>query len=106
MRKGGLIGLAAMAIGLGSRTGENVNELVRPVLNCMDDHDSRVRFYACESLYNVTKVARDEVMPLFNDIFVAMSKTFTDLDLSVRTAAELMDRLVSVSYCAKNVTKV
>ena len=33
-------------------------ELVKPVLNCMDDTDSRVRFYACESLYNVTKVAR------------------------------------------------
>jgi len=26
-----------------------------------------VRFYACESLYNVVKVLRENVMPLFNE---------------------------------------
>ena len=70
MRKGGLIGLAAMAIGMGKDSHNYVNELVKPVLNCMDDTDCRVRFYACESLYNVTKVTRDEVLPLFNDLFI------------------------------------
>ena len=73
MRKGGLIGLAAMAIGLSKDSGSYVKELVNPVLSCMDDSDSRVRFYACESLYNVTKVTRDNILPLFNDIFVAMA---------------------------------
>ena len=92
MRKGGLIGLAAMAIGMGKDSSHYVNDLVKPVLSCMDDSDSRVRFYACESLYNVTKVARDEILHLFNDIFLAMGKVVTDLDQSVRTAAELLDR--------------
>ena len=73
MRKGGLIGLAAMAIGLSKDSGDYVSELVNPVLSCMDDSDSRVRFYACESLYNVTKVTRDHILPLFNDIFVSMA---------------------------------
>ena len=60
----------------------------------MDDSDSRVRFYACESLYNVTKVVRDAILPLFNECFIAMAKVVTDLDQSVRTAAELLDRLL------------
>ena len=41
MRKGGLIGLAAMAIGLSKDSGDYVSELVNPVLSCMDDSDSR-----------------------------------------------------------------
>ena len=32
-------------------------ELVGPILTCLSDADSRVRYYACESLYNVVKVA-------------------------------------------------
>ena len=31
-------------------------DLIRPIITCMSDTDSRVRYYACESLYNVTKV--------------------------------------------------
>ena len=56
MRKGGLIGLAAMAIGLGSKTGGFTGDLINPILTCLSDADSRVRYYACESLYNVVKV--------------------------------------------------
>ena len=56
MRKGGLIGLAAMAIGLGRETEAYTEDLVTPILTCLSDADSRVRYYACESLYNVVKV--------------------------------------------------
>ena len=34
-------------------------DLIRPIITCMSDTDSRVRYYACESLYNVTKVIMD-----------------------------------------------
>ena len=51
-----------------------MNELVRPVLACFHDQDSRVRYYACESLYNIVKVARGAVLPFFNDIFDGLSK--------------------------------
>ena len=57
MRKGGLIGLAAMAIGLGRETEAYTEDLVTPILTCLSDADSRVRYYACESLYNVVKVS-------------------------------------------------
>ena len=45
----------------------------------MSDSDSRVRYYACESLYNVTKVTRDNIMGVFNEIFVSMTSVITDL---------------------------
>ena len=41
---------------LGRDAGDHAEELVRPILACFLDTDSRVRYYACESLYNVTKV--------------------------------------------------
>ena len=48
--------------------------LVPPVLSCFFDQDSRVRYYACEALYNIAKVARETILPFFNDIFDGLSK--------------------------------
>ena len=45
-----------MAIGLGNKTGGYTGDLINPILTCLSDPDSRVRYYACESLYNVVKV--------------------------------------------------
>jgi hypothetical protein len=47
---------------------------VPPVLACFSDQDARVRYYACESMYNIAKVAKGEVLLFFNDIFDALSK--------------------------------
>lgn len=127
-RNGGLIGLAAAAIALGPVSGHQANalnaahhttqdlarylaEIVPPVLACFTDQDARVRYYACESMYNIAKVAKGEVLPYFNDIFDALCKVSehgwnylsggTDLEklgadseLSVKNGAELLDRLV------------
>lgn len=98
-RKGGLIGLAAVMAGfkngsLNEPTPEMVEEVVRPILTCFLDADSRVRYYACESLYNVTKVAKNNILPLFDCIFDNLSKIVADPDNSVRSGAELLDRLL------------
>lgn len=45
-----------------------------PVLACFADQDARVRYYACESMYNIAKVAKGEILPFFNDVFDALSK--------------------------------
>lgn len=95
-RKGGLIGLAAVAIGLGKDTGQYAEELIRPIIACFSDADSRVRYHACESLYNVVKVAREAVLPQFSSIFNALSKIATDPDQSVKSASELLDRIMKV----------
>lgn len=54
-----------------------INDLVKPVLTCFFDSDSRVRYYGCESLYNIIKVARTAILPFFNDIFDGLSKVRT-----------------------------
>ncbi len=60
------------------------------VLACFSDPDSRVRYYACESLYNIVKVLRANVLVYFNEIFDGLCKLCCDLDLNVRNGAELL----------------
>ncbi|CAN0042566.1 unnamed protein product [Ectocarpus sp. 12 AP-2014] len=93
-RKGGLIGLAATAIGLMSATKLYLDALLPPVLHCLDDPESRVRYYACESLYNIAKVARGDILAYFNQIFVGLCKLFADVDVDVKNGSNLLDRLI------------
>ncbi|KAL5466838.1 hypothetical protein EMCRGX_G030989 [Ephydatia muelleri] len=94
-RKGGLVGLAATAIALGKPAiGVHLPELVQPVLVCFEDQDARVRYYACEALYNISKVARVAILVFFNTIFEGLIKATCDADSNVRYGAELLDRLM------------
>ncbi|EXJ94642.1 DNA repair and recombination protein RAD54 and RAD54-like protein [Capronia coronata CBS 617.96] len=94
-RNGGLIGLAAAAIALGSdEVARYLQEIVPPVLACFTDQDARVRYYACEAMYNIAKVAKGEILVFFNDIFDALCKLAADSELSVKNGAELLDRLI------------
>lgn len=95
-RKGGLIGLAATAIGLMPQNllPTYLGDLINPVLQGFDDTESRVRYYACESMYNIVKVARKSVLPFFNPIFNGLAKLSADLDEEVRDGSNLLDRLV------------
>lgn len=51
-----------------------LKEIVPPVLACFSDQDARVRYYACESMYNIAKVAKGEILLFFNDVFDALCK--------------------------------
>lgn len=93
-RKGGLVGLAATAIGLMHNTHDFLNVLLPPVLHCFDDPESRVRYYACESLYNIAKVSRQSILSHFNQIFEGLTKLFADVDADVKNGAGLLDRLI------------
>ncbi len=57
-RKGGLIALASCAIGLHYQISDHLDLVVPPVLKNFSDQDSRVRYYACESLFNIAKICR------------------------------------------------
>ena len=61
---------------------------------CLQDQDARVRYYACESMYNMCKVARQEALIFFNELFDALSKLAADPELSVKNGADLLDRLI------------
>ncbi|KAK4032653.1 vacuolar protein 14 C-terminal Fig4p binding-domain-containing protein [Parachaetomium inaequale] len=93
-RNGGLIGLAAAAIALGSELARYLEVIVPPVLACFTDQDARVRYYACEAMYNIAKVAKGEILIYFNHIFDALCKLGADSELSVKNGAELLDRLI------------
>ncbi|KAG0727237.1 Protein VAC14 [Chionoecetes opilio] len=105
-RKGGLIGLAAVAIGLGTRVrlasgacvdlniGPFIQELVNPILACFTDSNPNVRYYATESLYNVVRVSRGTVLSQFNDIFTILVRLATDADQNVKNGSEMLDRIM------------
>ncbi|GKV13209.1 hypothetical protein SLEP1_g24255 [Rubroshorea leprosula] len=93
-RKGGLIGLAAATVGLTTEASQHLEQIVPPVLNSFSDQDARVRYYACEALYNIAKVVRGEFIVFFNQIFDALCKLSVDSDPNVQSAAHLLDRLV------------
>lgn len=93
-RKGGLIALASCSIALGAESGSFIGELLTPVLACLLDPDTRVRYFASESLYNIVKVARQAIIPSFPEIFSALSRLVADADASVKNASELLDRLL------------
>lgn len=72
---GGLIGVAAASIALGSVQLQNHLEIIMgPILTCLSDQDNRVRYYACEAYYNIGKVARGGVLIWFNETFDALCK--------------------------------
>ncbi|KAJ9094847.1 hypothetical protein QFC19_007776 [Naganishia cerealis] len=107
-RNGGLIGLAATAIALGQEFAQWLSVVIPRVLGCFADPESRVRYYACESLYNIAKVCKGEILVHFNGIFDALSKVSiieidhahsthklsADSEASVKNGAELLDRLL------------
>jgi len=93
-RKGGLIGLAATSIGLMKETSNFLDQILPAVLSLLKDQEPRVRYYACEALYNITKVTRTQVLPHFNNVFDGLCTLFEDADPDVRNGAALLDRLV------------
>ncbi|CAG0894108.1 unnamed protein product [Cyprideis torosa] len=93
-RKGGLIGLASVAIALGGDCHIYIKEIIEPVVGCFRDQDSRVRYFASEALYNVLKVTRGYSLECFNMIFSALANVTADQEQSVKNGAELGDRLL------------
>ncbi|KAG0455502.1 hypothetical protein HPP92_024794 [Vanilla planifolia] len=93
-RKGGLIGLAAATVGLTTEATQHLEQIVPPVLNSFLDQDSRVRYYACEALYNIAKVVRGDFIVYFNQIFDVLCKLSSDTDANVQSATHLLDRLI------------
>ena len=93
-RNGGLIALAAAGIALGAHIKDFLPSIVPPILQAFSDNDSRVRYYACESMYNIGKVAKLHILEWFNEIFDQLTKLSIDAELSVKNGAELLDRLI------------
>ena len=93
-RKGGLIGLAACGLGCGDSAHKFLDLLMGPVLKCFEDPEYRVRYYACESLYNIAKVVRGKILPYFNLVFESLCKLSVDVNIDVKNGAILLDGMM------------
>uniref|UniRef100_A0A0G4G9J8 Vacuolar protein 14 C-terminal Fig4-binding domain-containing protein n=1 Tax=Chromera velia CCMP2878 TaxID=1169474 RepID=A0A0G4G9J8_9ALVE len=94
MKKAGLIALASAAIGLEGHAEKFIDLIAPPIINCFQDPEGRVRYYACESMYNVAKVTRRHCLQHFNKIFDGLCKLFADMDMEVKNGAQYLDRLL------------
>ena len=54
----------------------------------------RVRYYACEALYNIAKHARDGILKYINKIFDGLCNLVADLDMDVKNGASHLDKLL------------
>jgi vacuole morphology and inheritance protein 14 len=93
-RKGGLIGLASVAVALYADVTPFLSALLAPALRSLSDLDSSVRFFACESIYNLCNAARDACIVHFNDLFDGLCKLAADPDRNVVSGGELLGRLL------------
>uniref|UniRef100_A0A1D1ZXQ0 Vacuolar protein 14 C-terminal Fig4-binding domain-containing protein n=2 Tax=Auxenochlorella protothecoides TaxID=3075 RepID=A0A1D1ZXQ0_AUXPR len=101
-RKGGLLCLAASAVGMASAPGAHgevvaeamMPRLVPPILSSFTDPDARVRYYALEALYNVAKSTRAAFLAAFPDVFDALFRVCADADAGVQNAAAFLNNLV------------
>lgn len=66
-----------------------LSDLFRPVLACSVDPDNRIRYFACESLYNIVKVSRADTMQFFKELFDALSKVMVAVDFTTFTTVQL-----------------
>ena len=62
-----------------------LDDIIPPVLGCFSDQDSRLRYYALESMYNIAKVAKGEILLYFNEVFDALCKVGPPLTLLTRS---------------------
>ncbi|KAI8419692.1 hypothetical protein MSG28_008381 [Choristoneura fumiferana] len=94
VKNGALMGLSSVAVGLGKGCIVYLPELVHPIVACLSEGESRVRYQAVEALFNVVKVARGAVLPHFPLLFDALARLAADPEPQVKQGAELLDRLV------------
>ena len=71
-----------------------LQELISPLLLSLKDTDAKIRFSACEALYNEIKCLREVSLKYFNEIFKALVNVIADTDEDVRKAAQTLDRIL------------
>ena len=75
-----------------------LKDIVPPVLACFTDQDARVRYYACESMYNIAKVAKGEILVYFNHIFDALCKVCDVLPYQLAVSDQQSNTYVSTLF--------
>lgn len=101
-KMGAITALGSVSVALGSfAIAYFLEEIIKPIFATFKDTDARVRYYACESLYNIAKIARGELLLYFNEVFDTLCILVTDSESSVKNAADILDRLIKDIVGAK-----
>lgn len=103
-RIGGLIGLASAALALDDDLNEYVDEFIKTALPFFSDQDATVRYYTCESLYNIFKKAQQGVVRCFPDIFNGICKICCDVDEDVKQTSQFINRLIRDIVVEENIS--
>lgn len=96
-RKGGVVALAACALGLqeapeGKAVSECRDLILASVVHACQDHSARVRYYAAESLFNVIKNIPSVAIEHFFILFEILRSLYDDADVNVREGALRVDK--------------
>lgn len=94
-KMGAITALGSVSVALGSfAIAYFLKDIVTPIFATFKDTDARLRYYASESLYNIAKIARGEILLYFNEVFDVLCILVTDTESSVKNAADILDRLI------------
>lgn len=106
-KMGAITALGSVSVALGSfAIAYFLEQIITPIFATFKDTDARVRYYACESLYNIAKIARGEILLYFNEVFDVLCILVTDTESSVKNAADILDRLIKDIVSAKSTNYV
>lgn len=94
-RKGGLVALASVALGLrGNLSDDHVRLMITRCLASFSDEDAQVRYFACESVFNILKICRESGLFELPALLGGISKLLGDSEQDNRQAAPVLDRLL------------
>ncbi|CXJ22879.1 conserved Plasmodium protein, unknown function [Plasmodium berghei] len=101
-RCGGLISLAFISISLENKIKYYFSEILKIIMSCVNDSDSKVRYYVCESLYNLCKVSKNIAFNNIEEIFNCLYRIFSDTCPNVKTGGAFLDNLLKDMTCSYN----
>jgi hypothetical protein len=94
-RRTALIILTNVCVGTRLKLGvEEFNSILTHCLHCVSDEDAKVRYTACESLYNMIKSNSARVVVHSQQLLNALCKVAGDSDLENRQTAAVFGRLL------------
>lgn len=60
----------------------------------MKENDTRAKFQACETMYNIAKSFRTIILPEINEIFKTLLKIIADTDENIKSIAVQLDSML------------
>lgn len=93
-RIGGVIALATIAISLDKNAHLYLDQFLPLMLKSVCDQEARVRYYACEALFNTVDATRVGVLRFFNEVWDGLCRLSVDVDDHVRQGSLKLDSLL------------